>query len=233
MTRDDEKPSTPGRARRKHQPGLGDTEELHAEAFHGADAAPKTRKRRLARTDLLFQFKITLLAIKPAIWRRIQVPDCTLVHFHEYIQAAFGWENYHLHQFEIDGVLYSQPAPHGDDFGMELADETDILLSALLPTSRGKARWIYDYDFGDGWRHEVLFEGFPPDGQKAKSPLCLEGARACPPEDCGGPWGYGDYLAAIADPQNDEHHQMLEWRGPFDPEAFNVNHATKEMRKVK
>ena len=204
-------------------------EEEHAEVFD-LDA-PTTR--RPANTDIVFQFKITLLDIKPAIWRRIQVPDCTLVDLHEYIQAAFGWENYHLHQFDIDGVRYSQPAPDGDDFDMDFEDETDVLLSKLLPRPSRKARWIYEYDFGDGWRHEVLFEGFPPIEPKAKSPLCLEGERSCPPEDCGGPWGYSDYLAAIADPQHEQHEEMLEWRGSFYPEAFDAKRATKAMRKVK
>ena len=186
-----------------------------------------------AKTDRLFQFKITLLDIEPAIWRRVQVPDCTLVEFHESIQAAFGWENSHLHQFQIGGVRYSLPAPDGDDLGMDGEDETDVLLSTLLPRSSRTARWVYEYDFGDGWRHEVLFEGFPPAVPKAKPPLCLEGERACPPEDCGGPPGYEDYLAAIADPQDEQHEEMLEWRGPFDPEAFDAKKATKEMRKVK
>jgi hypothetical protein len=204
-------------------------EEEHAEVFD-LDA-PTTR--RPAKTDLLFQFKITLLDIKPAIWRRIQVPDCTLVDLHEYIQAAFGWENCHLHQFESDGVRYSQPAPDGDDFDMDFEDETGVLLSKLLPKSSRKARWIYEYDFGDGWRHEILFEGFPPSDPKAKCPVCLEGERACPPEDCGGPWGYGDYLAAIADPQHEQHEEMLDWRGLFDPEEFDAKKATKEMRKGK
>ena len=196
------------------------------------DDAKKPKKPKADPTTLI-QFKISLLDIKPAIWRRIQVPNGTLADLHEYIQAAFGWENYHLHQFEIDGVEYGQPALAGDDFDMDFEDETDVLLSKLLPKSSRKARWIYEYDFGDGWRHEVLFEGFPPNDPKAKSPLCLEGERACPPEDCGGPWGYGDYLAAIADPQHEQHEEMLEWRGPFDPEAFDPRKATKEMRKVK
>lgn len=204
-------------------------EEEHAEVF--ALDTPTTR--RPAKTDLLFQFKITLLDIKPAIWRRIQVPDCTLVDLHEYIQAAFGWENYHLHQFEIDGVRYSQPAPDSDDFDMDFEDETDVLLSKLLPQTSRKARWIYEYDLGDGWRHEILFEGFPPSDPKAKAPLCLEGERACPPEDCGGPPGYCDYLDAIADPNNEQHEELLEWRGPFDSEAFDARKASKQMRKVK
>ena len=204
-------------------------EEEHAEVF--ALKVPPTQ--RPAKTDLLFQFKITLLDIKPAIWRRIQVPDCTLADLHEYIQASFGWENYHLHQFEIDGLHYSQPAPDGDDFGMDFEDETDVLLSKLLPKSAKRIRWIYEYDFGDGWRHEVLFEGVPPIDPKAKAPLCLEGERACPPEDCGGPPGYADYLEAIADPEHEQHEEMMEWRGPFDPSVFDAKKATKEMRKVK
>lgn len=197
------------------------------------EETPKTRKTPPKKGDLLYQFKITLLDVKPAIWRRIQVPDCTLVDLHEYIQAVFGWENYHLHQFDIDGERYSQPAPDGDDFGLDFKDETDVLLSKLIPKSGRPSRWIYEYDFGDGWRHEVLFEGFPPADPKAKYPLCVEGERACPPEDCGGPWGYADYLAAIRDPRHEQHEEMLEWRGPFDPSAFDVKKATKEMRKGK
>ena len=194
---------------------------------------PTTRKTAPKTGDLIYQFKVTLLDIKPAIWRRIQVPDCTLADLHEYIQAAFGWWNYHLHQFDIDGERYGPPAPDDMDFGLEMIDETDVPLSKLIPKSGRKSRWVYEYDFGDGWRHEVLFEGFVAVDPKAKYPQCVEGARACPPEDCGGPWGYADYLAAIADPQHERHDELLEWRGPFDPEAFDAKKATKEMRKVK
>ncbi len=193
---------------------------------------PKIRKTAPKEGALLYQFKITLLDIKPAIWRRIQVPDCTLADLHEYIQAAFGWENYHLHQFMIDGERYGPPAPDGQDFDLDFEDETEVLLSKLIPRSGRKSRWIYEYDFGDGWRHEILFEGFPISDPKAKYPLCLEGERACPPEDCGGRWGYGDYLVAIADSQHERHEELLEWRGPFDPEAFDAEKATKEMRKT-
>lgn len=207
--------------------------ELFAEDRVGlfGEKTPKTRKTAPKKGDILYQFKITLLDIKPAIWRRIQVPDCTLVALHEYIQAAFGWWNYHLHQFDIDGERYSQPAQDGDDFDMDFEDETDVLLSKLIPKSGRPSRWIYEYDFGDGWRHEVLFEGFPPIDSKTKYPLCLEGERACPPEDVGGPWGYTEYLAAIRNPKHEQHEEMLEWRGPFDPEAFNATKATRKMRK--
>jgi Plasmid pRiA4b ORF-3-like protein len=203
----------------------------HAEVFDWM--SPKTSRRRHKKSGLLYQFRITLLDIKPAIWRRIQVTDCTLTDLHGYIQAAFGWWDYHLHRFEIDGLRFSQPAPDGDDFDLEFEDETQVILSNLLPKSAKRTRWLYDYDFGDGWRHEVLFEGFPPLDPKVKYPLCLEGERACPPEDCGGPWGYVDYLAAMSDPNHEQHEEMLEWRGPFDPEAFDPIRATRKMRKVK
>ena len=206
-------------------------EEEHAEVFR--PEAQKPKKRRKAKSDRLFQFKLTLLDIKPAIWRRIQVHDCTLPDLHEYIQAAFGWWNYHLHQFQIAGTTYMEPDPDGDDWGMEFENERGILISKLLPKSGQRTRWIYEYDFGDSWRHEVLFEGFPPADPKAKYPLCLEGARACPPEDCGGPWGYVEYLDAISDPRHEQHQEMLQWSGPFDPEEFDVKEATREMRKVK
>ena len=193
--------------------------------------SPKTRKRRPTKSGLLYQFRITLLNIKPAIWRRIQVTDCTLTDLHEYIQAAFGWWDYHLHRFEIDGVRSSQPAPDGDDFDLEFEDETQVILSNLLPKSGERTWWIYEYDFGDGWRHDVLFEGCPPLDPKMKYPLCLEGERACPPEDCGGPSGYVDYLAAISDPNHEQHEEMLEWRGPFDPEAFDLEKATRRCER--
>ena len=204
-------------------------DELQLEAF-GIEQ-PKKRRRPASKSDLIFQFKITLLDIKPAIWRKIQVRDCTLGDLHEHIQAAMGWENYHLHQFSIDGEQYGPPSPDDFDIGMEMIDEDGVLLSGLLPKSGKKTNWIYEYDFGDGWRHEVEFEGYPPMEKGTKFPMCLEGERACPPEDVGGPWGFADYLEALADPKHEQHEELLEWRGPFDPEAFDAKKATKEMRR--
>ncbi len=205
--------------------------EDHAGLF-GEEIA-KTRKTAPKKGDLLYQFKITLLDTKPPIWRRIQVPDCTLADLHEMIQAAMGWENCHMHQFIIDGEPYGTPLPDDFDFGDEIHNEKKEDLNKLLPKSARRTRWFYEYDFGDGWRHEVLFEGYPTAEPKAKYPLCLEGERACPPEDCGGPWGYPEFLAAIADPKHDQHEDMIEWIGEFDPETFDPKQATKEMRKVK
>lgn len=207
----------------------GILDELQQEAF-GIER-PKQRRRPTTKTELLFQFKITLLDVQPTIWRRIQVCDGTLGQLHEHIQAAMGWENYHMHQFLIDGERYGPCS--ADDFGfdLEMTDEDNVVLSRLLPKSGQRTRWIYEYDFGDGWRHELLFEGHPPVDKQTNYPLCLEGERACPPEDVGGPWGYPEYLAALANPKHEQHKELLEWRGPFDPDHFDPKQATRAMRR--
>ncbi len=106
------------------------------------------------------------------------------------------------------------------------------MLSEILPKTGKRFSFRYEYDFGDSWEHEVMFEGSPPADPKSKYPLCVEGERACPPEDCGGVWGYADFLEAIRNPKYEEHESMLEWiGGKFDPEKFDPGKATKEMKK--
>ena len=184
-------------------------------------------------TDTVYQFKITLLGAKPLIWRRIQVKDCTLDKLHEHIQTAMGWTNSHLHQFEIKGDRYGDPELLDDGFeDFECVDSTKTNLSQILPKNGKRFAFKYEYDFGDGWEHEVLYEGSPPVDPKAMYPLCVEGERACPPEDCGGVWGYGDFLEAIRNPKHEEHETMLEWiGGQFDPEEFDAKEASKAMKK--
>jgi hypothetical protein len=140
-----------------------------------------------------------------------------------------GWQNCHMHQFTIEGERYGTPLP--DDFDMETRDESQVRLSDLLPASGKRFRFSYEYDFGDGWQHEILFEGYPPMEEGKKLPLCVEGERACPPEDIGGPWGYAEYLDALADSNHDRHDEFMEWSGSFDPENFSAEKATKAMRK--
>jgi hypothetical protein len=185
-----------------------------------------------ARADVLFQFKITLLDTKPAIWRRIQVRDCTLDKLHEHIQTAMGWTNSHLHQFEIEGERYGDPELLNDGFDdFDCRDSTTTMISQVMPNSDKRFAVKYEYDFGDGWEHEVLFEGCPPVEKGKKYPLCLEGGRACPPEDVGGVWGYQDFCAAIADPKHEEHASFLEWcGGSFSPDKFDPKKVTSEMR---
>lgn len=184
-------------------------------------------------TGNVFQFKITLLGIKPAIWRRIQVTDCTLDKLHENIQTAMGWTNSHLNQFDINGERYGDPELLDDGFeDFECVDSTKTMLSRILSKTGKRFSFKYEYDFGDGWEHEILFEGVVPADPNAKYPLCVEGARACPPEDCGGVWGYGDFLEAISNKKHKEHESMMEWAGGwFDPEEFDAATATKAMKK--
>jgi hypothetical protein len=179
---------------------------------------------------VLYQFKITLLGIEPPIWRRIQVQDCTLDKLHEHIQAAMGWTNSHLHIFDIKGKSYGDPDLLEDEF--EYTDSTTTMLSDILPKTRKRLAIKYSYDFGDSWQHEVLFEGCPPVERNAKYPVCLEGERACPPEDVGGICGYQEFLAAIADTKHEQHRDLLRWcGGRFSPEQFDAEQATRAMRK--
>ncbi len=182
---------------------------------------------------LVYQFKITLEDIKPPIWRRIQVPDGTLDDLHAQIQAAMGWTNSHLHDFDINGKRYGDPELLDDGWGdNDFIDSTDVSLSALLAKKRRSFRFYYTYDFGDGWRHEIVYEGALPAETDEKYPRCLEGARACPPEDVGGPWGYEEFVAAIKDRKHERHAEFKQWfSGRFDPEKFDAADTTKHMRR--
>jgi hypothetical protein len=196
-------------------------------------AAAAVQERLSASTSRrLFQFKITLRGVEPVIWRRIQVFDDTLDKLHEHIQAAMGWTNSHLHEFLIAGRRSGDPEMLQDDFGPFTGlDSTRTLISELLPTASAPVSFEYHYDFGDGWVHEVRFEGSPSPQPEVAYPQCLEGERACPPEDVGGIGGYSDYLEAMANPNHEQHLEMLKWRGPFNPAGFNPRLATHVMQE--
>ena len=187
------------------------------------------RRRPASKSEVLIQLKVVLLEVRPTIWRRIQIKDCTLGDLHKHIQLVMGWENFHMHQFIVEGDRYGMPL--ADDFDTETRDESQVRLGDILPASGKRFRFRYEYDFGDGWQHEILFEGYPPAEEGQKLPLCVEGERACPPEDIGGPWGYAEYLDALNDSDHDRHGEFMEWSGSFDPEEFSVEKATKAMRK--
>jgi hypothetical protein len=205
-------------------------DELQAEEAGTRPAKP--RPRPASPDEVLFEFRITLQDVEPPIWRRVQVEDGTLGDLHEIIQVAFGWENCHLHQFVIDGVRYGPVFPDEVGFDMGAVDQESVRLSDIIPPSGKRFRFRYEYDFGDGWRHDMLFEGYPPRERRIKYPVCMGGERACPPDDVGGPWGYVEYLAAISDPRHAQHQELLEWSGPFDPEAFDAARTTKALRRM-
>jgi hypothetical protein len=192
-----------------------------------------TRASKAKPADALYQFTITLLDSNPPIWRRIHVQECTLDKLHEHIQTAMGWTNSHLHHFRIGEQLYGDPDLMQENFeDLEYKDSTTTSISDILPRTGKRFRFQYEYDFGDSWYHEVLFEGVVQPDAKVKYPLCLEGARACPPEDCGGIWGYVDFVEAVQNPANERHEELLEWvGGRFDPEEFDPAQATKAMKQ--
>jgi hypothetical protein len=180
------------------------------------------------KAGLIYQLKVTLAGVEPPVWRRVQVPDGTLGDLHFVIQAAMGWQDSHLHQFDVDGTSYG-PVVSGD---LDTEGEEGVLLSQVIPGPR-KVRFVYEYDFGDSWEHEVLFETAVEPEPKLRYPRCIDGARACPPEDCGGVWGYADFLEAMADPKHENHRDMKEWiGGRFDPEKFSAEAVNKRLRKL-
>ena len=139
-----------------------------------------------------------------------------------------GWANYHLYQFTIGGATYSRP-----DFELEL-DEEDAQKVKLAQVVSEKDRFVYEYDFGDSWEHELLVEKISQPEKGKRYPLCLTGKRACPPEDCGGIWGYTDLLEIIQDPDHEEYEEMMDWLGgEFDPEVFNIDEVNQLLRSLR
>ena len=174
-----------------------------------------------------FQIKITLKDTKPPIWRRILVaPEITLNKLHDVLQIAMGWTNSHLHQFETSLGYIADP-----EFELEEAESSKkATLQSVLHGPKSHIR--YEYDFGDGWDHQVLLEKLVELDEPVLA-RCLEGARACPPEDCGGFWGYDNMLAILKDPKHPEYKSMNEWLGSrFDPEAFDVEAINKLLARL-
>jgi len=201
----------------------------------------KAAKKKSAKTwapakkkpeKVVYQFKITLMGVKPKVWRRIVIKDCFLEDLHWHIQGAFGWTNSHLHDFDIGPDRYGIPSMIDMEDMPECKDSTKTLLSELLPEDGKPFVFKYTYDLGDNWEHEVLFEGVVEVPKRTRLPICIEGKRACPPEDCGGEGGYEHLLYVLGDPTHEEHEDYRQWVGEFfDPERFDPKMATAIMRE--
>lgn len=178
----------------------------------------------------IYQLKVTLRESHPPIWRRVLVPGSfSLYKLHRVIQLAMGWYDSHLHQYIIDGEYYSIPSP--DDWE-PVIDERRHTLEKIAHDV--KCKFIYEYDFGDSWEHEIVVEKIILPEPKEKYPLCVQGKGACPPEDVGGVWGYAGFLEAIRDPEHKEHDSYLEWiGGEFDPKALDLDEINQALRRVK
>jgi hypothetical protein len=165
----------------------------------------------------VLSLKITLRNVKPPIWRRIAVHgSMTLGDLHVAIQVVMGWQGGHLHAFDVGGAQYGDPDSMDDT-----DDENRMTLNRVVKSGVGRFR--YTYDFGDDWEHDILIEKAPPPTAVTAFPACVAGKRRCPPEDCGGVWGYAELLEIIANPDHPEHDERRGWIDEdFDPEAFSV-----------
>jgi len=188
----------------------------------------KTPPLRAPIATKSIQLKVTLKYIQPPIWRRLVVTDnCLLYDLHWILQAAMGWDNSHLHAFRIGAVEYV--GPESTEADPEAICDEDVLLSQVI--ERPKQKFTYLYDFGDGWNHEILIEKIEPLAGSPPKIQCLAGARACPPEDCGGPPGYQSFLAAKRDPnpKNLECWGEPDWVLQFDPERFDLTQVNQRL----
>ena len=200
-------------------------------------------RRNLPPCDI-YTLKVTLLDSSPKIWRRVQVRgDWTLGALHYVMQVAMGWTNSHLHHFifarggkgdQQEREYYSLYLDF-DETGLE-RDSTRVKLQDMAP--KVKSRFHYEYDFGDSWMHEILVEAIVPPKPGATYPVCLDGARACPPDDCGGVWGYADLLKAVRNPRHPEHEELTDWLASmkgedFDPESFDPLRTNFRLRWFK
>ena len=194
-------------------------------------AGPRTVLRAVKRAAPIYQLRIELKYVTPAVWRRVAVPgSIKLATLHLVLQETMGWLGGHLHEFVIADTHYGVPDPDWPD-NPPLARDDRATLAAALGALKS---FTYLYDFGDGWEHKVKVEKILAPDPHLKLPFCLDGANACPPEDVGGPPGYANFLEAIADPKHEEHADMLEWcGGSFDRAAFNaldVNHRLADIK---
>ena len=135
-----------------------------------------------------------------------------------------GWTNSHLHSFSIGKKHYMEILQDDIDFGdnPNVVDSDGIKLNDILKSA--KTKMAYEYDFGDGWMHEIILEKILPFDEKAKLPICLAGEMNCPPENCGGVYGYSNFLSIRQNPNHEEYEDVMEWLGEdFDPDYFNVD----------
>lgn len=187
------------------------------------------------KSSKIYQFKVTLIRSKPSIWRRIQVPEnYNFWQLHVAIQDAMGWYDCHLHEFNIDdpstGFEVAIGMSEDIEYDEDIISEQKAKIKKYFTASNKKS--LYKYDFGDGWQHNILLEKILPATKAEDYPICIAGKRKCPPEDCGGIWGYKDLLTVMNDPDDPEYEEKMEWLGEgFDPEEFHPKSVIFTHRK--
>jgi hypothetical protein len=226
----------------RRQPGVPRS----IEVLVSPDVLPKWKGERITRTvrgeprsseqahdgqAAVYRFRIILQGSDPVIWRRIETTDVELEQLHRLIQTAMGWTDSHLHQFKIAGSYYVDPEvlDELDDDGV--IDYSGLRVSDLVAKHGVKLRFDYEYDFGDSWEHEIILEAVTKPEQGVRYPRCLDGERACPPEDIGGIYGFAEFVEAISNRRHKEHDEFLEYYGPFNPGKFSAAKTTRNMRE--
>jgi hypothetical protein len=188
-------------------------------------------RKRTAPPRNIHRIKVTLHGSKPPIWRRFEVPsNITLRRLHDVIQLGFGWQDYHLFVFETPAGRYGVPDPD-----LDVRSAAYKKLSAVADWPGDQIR--YEYDFGDCWEHDIVVEAVAPADPGVGYPRCTAGRRACPPEDCGGLWGYYELLTTLANPRSPEHRTMLSWLSiesadEFDPGYFSAAAVNAELSQI-
>lgn len=178
----------------------------------------------------VYQLKIVLTGITPPIWRRIQIPSSIkLCCLHSALQVVMGWTDSHLHQFEKDGKNWG--VPEWDEFDeFDLIDEDQTKLAKVLKAEGDSM--VYQYDFGDDWRHDVVLENIISVNSAVNTPICFGGERRCPPEDVGGVHGYQEFLDVILDPTHKEYEQYVRWAGGHFIDEFDLRAVNETLSRM-
>ncbi|MDL5157597.1 plasmid pRiA4b ORF-3 family protein [Actinomycetospora termitidis] len=181
----------------------------------------RKKARRTTRTTRIHLVGLALNGVEPPVTRSLELAaDTDLEDLHLVLQAAMGWSNSHLHEFEVGGVTYGEPE------GDEMEDEAGVRLSSLVEVG---GTLTYTYDYGDLWGHTLTVLALSEPEPGVTYPRLVSAAGACPPEDCGGPMGYADLLAALRDPDDASHDEVVDWLGadfdPADPQREQLEQA--------
>lgn len=181
--------------------------------------------------DDVYQIKVDLLGAEPPIWRRLLVDaEVRLPRLHEILQVAMGWTNSHLHEFLVGEIRFGEPDA---EFDTPPIDYAAIQLIQIAPRVGSAVRYLYD--FGDHWEHVIVVEeALPRKSVTDALPICVDGERACPPEDVGGTHGYTEFLIALSNPYHPEHKQWRRWAGrSFDPAAFDLDRVNRRLARYR
>lgn len=183
--------------------------------------------------EMVYQLKVVLLETDPPVWRRFVVLSSVTLHrLHLILQDVMGWANSHLYRFQIESKEYAEPDPDNEFNELDFKNSRLTKLGRLV--AKKGSTFLCEYDFGDSWVHELVLEDILEYEPGKQYPTCLAGERACPPEDCGGTYGYVELLEIIRDPHHEQCVDMTTWLGGhFDPEAFDLKTINNKLHSMR